>query len=62
MEDKKMDRSYMIGPKRNEKDVNLDDDNDYDDMHVDYDDDYDDWDDYDDEEDYINTDNPYSMY
>ena len=57
-----MDRLYIIGPKKNEKGVDWDDD-DYDDMDIDYDeDDHDNWDDYDDEMDYINTDDPYSMY
>ena len=57
-----MDRLYMIGPKKNKKEIDWDDNDDYDDMDVDYDDDYDDWDDYEDEEDFINTDDPYSMY
>ena len=56
-----MDRLYMIGPKKNKKKIDWDDDE-YDDIDVDYDEDSETWDDYEYEEDFINTDDPYSMY
>ena len=57
-----MARLYINGPKKNKKEIDLEDDDDYEDMYKDYDDEeHDDWDDYDDEEDYIIIDDPYCL-